>query len=369
MAAAGYVVAPTARPALPVLEPTARLPRAKFSDYHPVYGWIGRIIADMFPLETYFDARINFPLPTLFFTVAPTSVAWGDSAVLTWASDNAHTLVASGGWSGSRGRSGEVNTEPLWQTTSFTLLANGPGGGPVTQTVTVEVTAPPPPTAIIGANPASMLSGESSTLTWVTTNATAVTASGGWSGSVGLSGEVNTGALTATRTYTITATGVAGTTPVTASVTITVTQPPPPLFNVAIHVIPGQTPRPDGPMIQYNYAGLGSISQPNMPSGGSALGMQILSIGSQRVNAAPYGDDLWIEIAGGSAYGVTQTNQFDSVSVIDDSGITRTFTTAPQTNLQFGSSDFYGSRWVWMGTNMVMRTPGKSYTFTFRKQS
>jgi len=90
-------------------------------------------------------------------------------------------------------------------------------------------TAPPPPpppttpTATISANPSSVTSGGSSTISWSSTNATACTASGAWSGTKATSGSQSTGALTTNSTYNLTC---SGSTP--ASTTVTVTAPPTP---------------------------------------------------------------------------------------------------------------------------------------------
>jgi hypothetical protein len=78
----------------------------------------------------------------------------------------------------------------------------------------------PAPTITLTANPTSVSSGGSSTLSWTTTNATSVTASGAWSGTKATSGNQGTGALTGTSTFTLTATGPGGT--VSTSVTVTV---------------------------------------------------------------------------------------------------------------------------------------------------
>ncbi|HEY6273768.1 MAG TPA: peptidoglycan-associated lipoprotein Pal [Terriglobales bacterium] len=83
-------------------------------------------------------------------------------------------------------------------------------------------TPPPPVTATLTANPASIQSGQSSTLTWSTQNATDVTLDGN---KVDVNGSqaVSPGQTT---TYHLKATGGGGTQEATA--TITVTSPPPP---------------------------------------------------------------------------------------------------------------------------------------------
>ena len=81
---------------------------------------------------------------------------------------------------------------------------------------------PPPVTATLSANPASIQSGQSSTLTWSTQNATDITLEGN---KVDANGSQPVSPRQ-TTTYHLTAKGAGGTQDATA--TVTVTQPPPP---------------------------------------------------------------------------------------------------------------------------------------------
>lgn len=69
--------------------------------------------------------------------------------------------------------------------------------------------APPAPTVTFSASPTSITSGQTSTLTWSTTNATSCTASNGWSGTKTTSGTFSV-SPTSNTTYTITCTGYLG---------------------------------------------------------------------------------------------------------------------------------------------------------------
>src|SRR3989344_4921383 len=91
---------------------------------------------------------------------------------------------------------------------------------------TVAVTLPPPPSVTFSANPTSITSGQTSTLTWSSTGATSCSASGGWSGTKAASGTETTATLAANATFTLTCSNAGGSTP--SSVTVTVTAPPPP---------------------------------------------------------------------------------------------------------------------------------------------
>ena len=86
-----------------------------------------------------------------------------------------------------------------------------------------ETTAscPAAPTVTISASPTNINSGDSSTLSWSSTNATSCTASGAWTGTKSTSGSASTGALTSSSTFTLSCTGSAGTG--SASTTVDVT--------------------------------------------------------------------------------------------------------------------------------------------------
>lgn len=91
-----------------------------------------------------------------------------------------------------------------------------------------NVTPPPPaPTVSLSASPTSLSAGQSSTLTWNSTNATGCTASGAWSGAQPTSGSTSTGALNQTSSYTLTCSGTGGSTSATTSVAVTQPQKPP----------------------------------------------------------------------------------------------------------------------------------------------
>ncbi len=82
------------------------------------------------------------------------------------------------------------------------------------------------PTVTINANPTSVVSGNSTVLTWSSTNASSCTASGAWSGAKNASGTQTISNLTSNSTFTLTCQNVGGT--VSASAPVTVTQAPPP---------------------------------------------------------------------------------------------------------------------------------------------
>jgi peptidoglycan/xylan/chitin deacetylase (PgdA/CDA1 family) len=162
--------------------------------------------------------------PTVSISASPSSITAGQSSTLTWSSTNATSCTASGGWSGTEAVSGTLSVAPT-ATSTYTLTCTG-NGSSVSQSATVNVSAatPPPaaPTVTLSASPTSITSGQSSTLTWSSTNATSCTASGGWTGSKATSGTQSI-SPTANTTYTLACTGNGST--VSKSVSITVSAP------------------------------------------------------------------------------------------------------------------------------------------------
>jgi hypothetical protein len=91
---------------------------------------------------------------------------------------------------------------------------------------------PPAPAVTMSFNPASIATGKSTTLTWSSTNATACTAGGAWSGNQAVSGTLTvTPAAAGSRTYTLMCTGPGGTG--NGSATLTVNPAPTVMISVA----------------------------------------------------------------------------------------------------------------------------------------
>ena len=171
------------------------------------------------------------PAPTIdSFTANPTTITSGDSSTLSWQTTNATSVTVKDGngntvYSGSS-VDGSTTVSPT-STTTYTLTATG-DGGTATASVTVTVSSTPAPAPTIDsftADPTTITSGDSSTLSWQTTNATSVTVKDG-NGNTVYSGSSVDGSTTvsptSTTTYTLTATGDGGN--ATASVTVTVNQ-------------------------------------------------------------------------------------------------------------------------------------------------
>jgi hypothetical protein len=156
------------------------------------------------------------PAPAAALSANPTLVNAGQSSTLSWSSTNA-TTCTGGGFSAS-GTSGSAVVTPS-ATTTYSVTCSG-NGGSATATAKVTVTAPPSPapTASLSANPASINAGQSSTLSWSSTNATSCTG-GGFSSGGAISGSAVVTPST-TRTYSVSCTGDGGS--ASASTTVTV---------------------------------------------------------------------------------------------------------------------------------------------------
>ena len=159
--------------------------------------------------------------PTITFSASTTSISSGQSVTLNWQAFNATsvTISASDGSltrnvvSGSQ-LSGSTQDSPT-ATTTYTATATGPGGASSPQTATVQVASNVPPQITqFTASPAEVSTGQTTTLTWTTTNATSITITpdipvGDDSGPLPTSGSA-TVPVNRTTTYSITATGPAG---------------------------------------------------------------------------------------------------------------------------------------------------------------
>lgn len=196
------------------------------------------------------------PAPTVSLAVSPTTVKSGAAATLTWSATDSTACTASGGWNGTEPASGSLSTGPLTTALTYTLSCTG-AGGTTSKSATVAVTAPTPaPTVTLSASPARINAGASATLTWSSTDATACTASGGWSGNEPTGGSQSTGNLTASATYTLTCTGAGGS--VSQSTTVSVTSLVSTVPNVTS--LPANFPGPD-------TAGYTALNIPSQPAG------------------------------------------------------------------------------------------------------
>ncbi len=157
--------------------------------------------------------------PTVKISASPLSIVVGGSSTLTWTSTGATSASINQGI-GSVPVNGSLSVSPTATKTYTITVKNGSGTTTAKTTVTVKAA---PPTVTFSAAPGTIQPGQSSTLSWTTTNATSASINQGI-GTVALNG-TKTVSPTATKIYTITIKGSGGT--VTAQATVTVQAAPP----------------------------------------------------------------------------------------------------------------------------------------------
>lgn len=166
-------------------------------------------------------------VPSISFSASPTSVQSGARSVLTWSAQNVNSCSASNDWTGAKSLSGSETTAAIVNLKTYTLTCTGQYGT-VGQSVMVSVNTPnqnviDPPTVTLNAHPASVVSGNATTLSWSINNATYCLATGGWSGTKIGTGSYTTSALSGTTAFTLSCGNNGGTT--TKSVSVAVTAP------------------------------------------------------------------------------------------------------------------------------------------------
>jgi hypothetical protein len=163
--------------------------------------------------------------PTIMsFTALPNPMIAGGSTTLSWNTTNTVSVtIAPNGGSGLSAN-GSLSVNPAVETT-YTLTATGPGGT-ATATTTVTIAPPVSPLPTISsfiATPEELVAGDTTMLSWSTTDANSVTVTPG-SGAILSPSSTLSVSPTVTTSYTLTATGPGGT--ATATVIVTVTGSP-----------------------------------------------------------------------------------------------------------------------------------------------
>lgn len=168
------------------------------------------------------------PAPTVTLTASSSQVVSGATVSLTWSTTNATSCTASGAWGGSRATSGSETVTPTGSFASYSLVCTGAGG--TASAITNVSVATIPVVTLSAASGASTEYSTSVRIIWTSISANSCVASGGWSGSRGVSGSEDTAPLTVATTFTLACTGPAGTG--SASFTVTVGPPAPPMVSL-----------------------------------------------------------------------------------------------------------------------------------------
>jgi hypothetical protein len=177
--------------------------------------------------------------PTATISINPTSVTVGQSFTVTWSSTNTLNCMGTGGIPGLAWippyNSGSLTYMPttLGQYTFGVSCASIYSAQPnATAQAAVTVTAAAA-TATLTASPTAITKGQSTTLSWSSTNATSCSASGGppgtaWTGTQSTSGAMSdTPTAAGGFTYDITCVGAGASAQAQATVTVADTTPPP----------------------------------------------------------------------------------------------------------------------------------------------
>ena len=175
------------------------------------------------------SVTVSIAAPTLTLTAPSASINVGGSATLSWHAANAIACTASGAWTGAQPVDGaNIAISGLNTNSTFNLTCTGPGGS-ITRSVDVRISVP---TVTLTASQTSIDAGDSPTLSWTSTNATACTATGAWSGARATAASAAVGAVNASASYSLECTGPGGTSPrstvaisVRPSVTLTASSP------------------------------------------------------------------------------------------------------------------------------------------------
>lgn len=135
---------------------------------------------------------------------------------------NFDTLVTSGAQKfGSIYGGGTFNFAATPGTYFVNIIAEPTGSDQAGTYALAVATAPPAPTVSLTTDESQVSSGSTVDIIWSSQNATACTASGGWSGTQPVSGTVTSVALTASTTFTLSCTGAGGSATQSTSVTVT----------------------------------------------------------------------------------------------------------------------------------------------------
>ena len=166
------------------------------------------------------------PAPTSNLSVTPGSITKGESATLSWTSQNATNCDISPGIGPVRPQ-GSMSITPSADT-GYYLSCNGPGGT-ASSSANITVAAPPmalpAPTISLSVTPRSITKGETAALNWTSENATKC----GIQPDIGPVKTQGTMTITpaADTAYTLTCTGPGGTTSSAANIGVAAPKPAP----------------------------------------------------------------------------------------------------------------------------------------------
>ncbi len=122
-----------------------------------------RVTDNGLPFDTYGTCpaiSITPPAPTITFTITPTSITHGESALISWSASSAIACNAAANpadvdWSGEKPLSGTQNVASAQSTSYGITCANGSGSTTQSISLTVDEAPPPPPPVVTPPTPIS----------------------------------------------------------------------------------------------------------------------------------------------------------------------------------------------------------------------
>lgn len=148
------------------------------------------VIPFIFLLFLFQTVRAEYAFPSVDLNANKTSINEGEFVILTWTSTNATSCNGLGGWLGVKPLSGSEEVKPQ-KTTTYKINCSNQYGLISQDSITINVNNGENqnlPSVSITANPKSILRGESTIISWNSSNADSCYAYNGWSGSKSLSG-------------------------------------------------------------------------------------------------------------------------------------------------------------------------------------
>ena len=177
------------------------------------------------------EGSSNLKSPSIEITSNLNSVISGGDITLNWATQNVHSCVATGDWSGPKGITGSEIINALTSDSTFSLTCSAEAGL-ISDTHTVTVDVPNIPTLTLTANPTHVFMNGSTTLTWSSSDATdcVAVASGDWNGSKPTSGSETLTGITSVQNLSLNCSGPGGV--VEENIIISIGIPPAPSINL-----------------------------------------------------------------------------------------------------------------------------------------
>jgi hypothetical protein len=226
--------------------------------------------------------------PSINLSLSPSSILYNGSTTLTWSSTNATSVVSSN--FGATDVNGSITLTNQTQSRTFSITVRSADGVQRTESVSLSVASQIIPTITLTASPSSIISGESTTLTWSSTNATSVVSSN--FGATDVNGSTVRTNQTQSTNYNITVASADGTQR-TANASLTVDSIP----------LPTATISASPSSVDYNGSTTVTWSTSNATSLSSNFGETALS-----------GSKTFTNLTQDDVYTITATNTSGSVS-------------------------------------------------------